>query len=368
MSDHDHEHHDHDHGQAPVPGPALPPTVEDAGSTALAEALRSSFAIVKIVMVALLVVFLCSGFFTVRSQEKAMILRLGRPVGEGSRALLGPGLHWSFPYPIDEVVRVPITELQTVESTIGWYFLTPEQKFNKYEPPAGQSLNPAVDGYTITGDRNIIHTAATLTYHINDPVRFKFDFVDAGKAVQDALDNALIYASARFSVDDVLTREPTRFKEVVTERVVDLVRQQNLGVVVDNCSVVSIPPRQCKDAFDAVLTAVSTRDTAHNEALRYETEVLNKAEADSAGRTNVADTERVQLVSAVRAEAERFTALLPKYQTNPVLFANLLLSQRVAQVLTNVQDKIYLPERADGKSRELRLQLSREPLMPSAAQ
>ena len=33
----------------------------------------------------------------------------------------------------------------------------------------------------------------------------------------------------------------------------------------------------------------------------------------------------------------------------------------MALVLTNVQDKFFLPQRADGQSRELRLQLNREP-------
>jgi hypothetical protein len=35
--------------------------------------------------------------------------------------------------------------------------------------------------------------------------------------------------------------------------------------------------------------------------------------------------------------------------------------QAMGQVFTNVQDKIYLPQRADGKPRELRLMLNREP-------
>src|SRR5512140_1296806 len=84
-------------------------TPMDAGSEALSEALRSSFGIVKFVMFLLVCVFLASGFFTVGPQERAMIIRLGRPVGEGEKALLGPGLHWSWPYPIDEYVKVPIT-------------------------------------------------------------------------------------------------------------------------------------------------------------------------------------------------------------------------------------------------------------------
>ena len=117
MSEHD--HHDHLHA----------PETQDAGSQALAEALRSSFVIVKFAMVALVFVILGAGFFTVGPQEKAVILRFGKPQGEGQKMLLGAGLHWSLPYPIDEVVRIPITEIQQVRSTVGWYATTPDGAF-----------------------------------------------------------------------------------------------------------------------------------------------------------------------------------------------------------------------------------------------
>src|SRR6266404_2173719 len=162
MSDHhDHDHeHDHEHHSHDAPGAAAPVASEDAGSQALAEALKSSFAIVKVVMIVLVIVFFAKGFFTVGPQERAIILRFGNPQGEGNKALLGAGLHWSFPYPIDEVVKIPITEIQKVSSTVGWYFTTPEKEFNNQEDPPGPSLNPAIDGYTITGDGNIVHTRA----------------------------------------------------------------------------------------------------------------------------------------------------------------------------------------------------------------
>ena len=83
---------DHDHPHNGLPDPAPPPeTPVDAGSQALAEALRSSFAIVKFVMVLLVLVFLASGFFTVGPQERAIVLRFGKPLGEGEKALLGAG-------------------------------------------------------------------------------------------------------------------------------------------------------------------------------------------------------------------------------------------------------------------------------------
>src|SRR6476620_8291378 len=110
---------------SPNPNPD-PGVIEEAGSRALSEALRSSFVIVKVLMVGLVVLFFFSGIFTLPSGERAIILRFGKPVGVGAQQLLGRGLHWSFPSPIDEVVRIPISEVQSVRSTAGWYQVTRE--------------------------------------------------------------------------------------------------------------------------------------------------------------------------------------------------------------------------------------------------
>src|SRR2546427_8762690 len=105
--------------------PAATETPMDAGSQALSEALRSSFTIVRFVMVLLVLAFLGSGIFKVGPDERAIKLHLGKPVGEGEKALLGPGLHWSLPYPIQEYVKVSITGIKKVTSTVGWYNTTP---------------------------------------------------------------------------------------------------------------------------------------------------------------------------------------------------------------------------------------------------
>jgi hypothetical protein len=67
------------------------------------------------------------------------------------------------------------------------------------------------------------------------------------------------------------------------------------------------------------------------------------------------------------AEAKRFSDLLPQYEVNPSLFAQQTLIAAMSGILTNVQDKIFLPQRADGKPRELRLMLNREPPQPNPA-
>ena len=362
-------HHDH-HDQPPL-------EAQDAGSQALAEALRSSFVIVKIAMVALVVIIFAAGFFTVGPQEKAVILRFGKPQGEGQKMLLGAGLHWSLPYPIDEVIRIPITEIQKVSSTVGWYLTTPEMELAGTEPPAGPSLNPQIDGYVVTADRNIIHTRATVSYHIDDPRTAIFNFTSGtnqqfnlggvSNAVQNAVNNALILTAARFNVDDILTRDIAGFQDTVQQRVNELAEREHLGVAIDQVQVQSVAPRQLKDVFAMVTTARQNRDKLLNDALSEQNRIASQAGAQAASITNAAESARTRYVTAIESDATAFTELLPKYASNPNLFAQLELAKAMTQILTNVQDKIFLPQRADGKPRELRLQLNREPPQPKSA-
>jgi len=356
---------DHPHSHDEPPAPALPPeTPVDAGSQALAEALRSSFAIVKVVMVLLVLLFLASGFFTVGPQERAILLRFGRPVGEGEKALLLPGLHWSLPYPIDESIKVSISGLQQVNSTVGWYPVTPEQMLAGIEPLAGPTLNPIVDGYALTADANIIHTKGTLVYRIKEPIRYVFGFVNASNAAQNALDNALLYSASHFKVDDILTRDIAGFQEEVRRRVTQAVEKQDLGIWVEQCAVQSVRPRQLKDAFDQVSTAEQERGKLLNGARTYENQVTNKASADANSLISLAQSERVRHVSDMAAQAEKFLKILPQYRDYPELFKQQSLTETLSRVLTNVQDKIFLAESPDGKPKELRLLLNREVQKP----
>jgi membrane protease subunit HflK len=366
MSDHDH----HDHSQPPL-------EAQDAGSQALAEALRSSFVIVKIAMAALVVIIFAAGFFTVGPQEKAVILRFGKPQGEGQKMLLGAGLHWSLPYPIDEVVRIPITEIQKVSSTVGWFLTTPEMELAGTEPPAGPSLNPQIDGYVVTADRNIIHTRATVSYHIDDPRTAIFNFASGtnqqfnlggvSNAVQNAVNESLILTAARFNVDDILTRDIAGFQDAVQQRVTDLAEREHLGVAIDQVQVQSVAPRQLKDVFAMVTTARQNRDKLINDALSEQNRIASQAGAAAASITNAAESARTRYVTAIESDATAFTELLPKYTGNPNLFAQLELAKAMAQILTNVGDIWLEPTAGGGTSIENRLMLNREPPQPKSA-
>ncbi len=372
---HDHDHqHDHDHPHpAASPVDAAPGSepdsivlAEDASTRALSDALQSSFVIVKFVMAVLIVLFFASGVFTVPPQEKAVIFRFGKPISPDQ--LLGPGLHWSFPSPIDEVVRIPIGQLQTVRSTVGWYGTTAEIEASGQEPPARPSLNPIVDGYTLTGDGNIIHIRATMRYRISDPLVYVFNFVSASNVVQSALDNALFYASAQFTVDKALRKDVVGLKEKILARVNELINQQKLGIVLDPLDIAVSPPLFVKPFFNEVTSAEQEQGTAINTAQGYANALLSRAIGESNQVVNAGQTDRTRLLQSVRSEADTLTARLPGYQKNPRLFEQRLLTETWQRILTNAQDKYFLPDRADGGSRELRLLLNREMQKPAVTQ
>jgi membrane protease subunit HflK len=353
------------------------PTPLDSGAQALAAALHSSFGIVKFVMVVLFVVFLFSGFFTVGPQEKAIVLRFGKPVGEGEKVLLGSGFHFGLPYPIDEVIKIPITEVQEVRSRSHWFLQSAVQEAKGEIPYAGPALNPEVDGYALTADGNIIHAKATLRYRIEDPVHCVLDFAGpadqtfglAGisNAVLSVLDNALVYAAARSRVDDVLL-DKIAFQDAVQRRVVKLVLEQKLGVVVDQCLVETRQPRQLDQAFQNVTVARQRRSTAVTEARSYHNTKLNEAEGQAVARLNSAQAERNDMVSKIQGDADLFAKVLPSYRSNPDLFVQQRLVETLGRVIAGVDYKMYLPTTPDGKPIELRLNLNREPLKAGANQ
>lgn len=345
------------------PPPSPPPQVEDAGTQALAEALGSSFRIVKLLMVILVIAFLASGIFTVNPNEVAVLLRFGKPAVTESGELLRPGLHWSFPYPIDEIVRIPLGQSRTVVSATSWYATTPEMEAAGQPPPALPYLRPGIDGYTLTADNAIIHARATLKYRLHErgAVGFTFNYADPDALLKDVLDNALYFASTRFTADAAIFAEKERFTALVRDRINQGLQELGLGITIETIDVQTSAPIDVRNAFDEVLNAQQIYSTRVSEAEAYARGATNTAigqasviEGDGLTRSN-------QLVQIAAAEAKSFSDQLPHYQSNPQLFKQRLLTETMRHVLTNAQDKFFVPARQDGAPRELRIQLNREP-------
>src|ERR1700680_3006244 len=111
------------------------------------------------------VLYLLSGITIVKSDEVAVILRWGRLVGE-TPALQehGPGLLFSFPRPVDQVVRVKVKHVWDV----------PVDTLASGERGAEDTLDPVTQGYAVTGNQNIVHVNMVAHYRVRDPAEWAF--------------------------------------------------------------------------------------------------------------------------------------------------------------------------------------------------
>jgi len=349
----------------PEPSSLPPEPVEDAGTQALSEALSSSFRIIKVLMAALVAVFFCSGVFTVNPNEVAVVLRFGVPRGTGAEQLLKPGLHWAFPYPVDEIVRIPVGQSQSTVSTAGWYAISAEEQAQGVEPSPLPYLRPGVDGYTLTADGNTMHVRATIKYRISDPIQYAFQFASFTNLLENVVNNALYHASSRFSAESAIYKNKTGFKEAVLAHVVEGIDRYKLGITLEPSEVETSAPLEVRRAFDEVLAAEQERGKKISEAQGTRDEITRKAVGEAQAVLSEGITSSNRLVQAVSAEASYFREQLPNYVNNPQLFTEMARIDTLQRVLTNAQEKMFIPARADGTRRQLRLQLSREPQKPA---
>ncbi len=371
--DHDHAHEHHDEPKSGDPGkPEVKADaafeaermIEDSGTRALSFALKRSFFFIKALVLILAVGVVLSCVKQVEPGEQAVILRFGKVVrsADGS-TVRNPGFHWAWPYPIDEVVKIPVGESRTVRSSIGWPSLRDEDIYGVDEVARQEmmSIPPGQHGYVLTSDHNIIHLRAMVKYRISDPVAYTFGFADAGSTLTNVLDSAIVYAASKFKADEALYKNQEFFRETIENRVNQLIDRLDLGVTLEPMSIERVPPLNTKSYFDEVQQSEQEQNNEINKASAYAQERMRKAMGESNAVVSAAIGESSELVQTVEAEAAYFKDQLPHYLADRDLYTRRYLIESLRVALTNAERVVYMPENSGKEPRELRLQLSKEP-------
>jgi membrane protease subunit HflK len=310
----------------------------DDGMTALGRALRISFKLLVLAMIASLFFFLYRSLFVVESKEVGLLFRFGRVVTHDGQAALGEGPHFAWPYPVDEPVRVP-TIPQTVTVDDLWYGKNDAAK---------TLLVPGKDGYILTGDHNILHSKWTLRYRITDPLSYTLQFSDdtvRQKTIKALLRNAIAGVSASVPVD-ILYSDRESYRQEVRTAFVRNLTAINAGIEVEQLAFEWAAPRNLKDAFEQVTNAQEQSNNEISKA-KGETETLLANSKLKAGEDIArAETEKSATISNAKADAAVFEELHDQYQKNPGLFKKLYYEERLRRILANLSDVYIIDKKA----------------------
>ena len=335
-----------------------PPTPE-TGDAALTGALNSSFRVLRWLMVLVAGLYIFSGVFIVGQHERAYVLVFGKITGLAGERLLEPGLHWTWPRPIAEIVRIPTERVQTVDSATFWY---KEEKTVEGQPPAAPGvLRPGTDGYTLTGDANLIHSKWAIRYTVIDPEIVKFRLADLETVLQRELDHAVLQCTARRAVDQALRTEIEALRGAVDATLRQRAEALALGIRIDRVDVLALaPPRQVTAAFASVIESEQDRSSKISAARAAAARSLNEAAGEAARLKSEGETYKRQIVAEISASADYFTKVYEQYQKNPDIIAQTLRQDTLHRVLTGVDQKFLVHRNPTGQQ-QLRLLINPEP-------
>ena len=329
----------------------------DAGQQALGDALAVSFRALRMVMLALLAGYLLSGVFIVHQDERAFTLVFGQVSGDAAHRLKGPGLHWTWPKPIAEVVRLKTERVATLTTASFWPKQDPLAKDAGTPEP---TLKPGTDGCTLTGDANLIHSRWAVRYTISDPETFAFGWNDAVRVLHDEFDRAILASSARLPVDQALRTNVEGFRAAVEQLLRERCDALRLGVRVQGVDVLGLtPPRQVAEAFNAVVEAEQERSRLISESRTYAARQLNEGRGMASRLLAEGATYKSRLVSRVSADADYFRKISVEYAKNPDMIMQTLRQDAVRRTLEKVDQKFIVHRNASGQQ-EIRVLVSPE--------
>lgn len=273
--------------------------------------------------------WLATSIYIVPADQQAVVTRFGRAVGTS----VSPGLHLSLPWPIDQVTRLRVRQMQRV--VIGGEVT--DAATGRAEPLTSQFL---------TGDQNLIHIRAVAQYSVASPVEYLFGTQDTGRTVQSAVETELARSVARTTVDEILTTGKGAIQEQVRAATQKHLDGYKAGIVLASVNIESVtPPAEAADAFRDVASARADSSRIVSEAQGYANDLLPRSRGEARQMLEAAEGHKQRVINEATGDADRFRQIAAEYATASDVNGRRLYIETLEEVLPRIK-KTYVD--ADG--------------------
>jgi membrane protease subunit HflK len=312
----------------------------------------------------MIVLYAVSGTTIVKQDEVAVILRWGRLVGD-TPALQehGPGLLFSFPRPIDRVVRVPVRHVWEVGvNTLAATLIDEEEATG--DP---NTLDPITQGYALTGDRNIVQAEVVARYRVRDAAEWAFYGPDANDVLRVEVSAALVRSLGEMGVDRVLADGRKSLVATAMRRAQEGLDACHSGLELSSLELTRLaPPYALANEFDAVQSAYIGAETKRKEAQAFAETVIPQAQATTDAALQSAQGTAENDLAIARGDAGAFLALDREYRANSAVVGERLYRDAVERAIGVAGSVRWLPPPTGGKYNGFRITISGSGLAPSA--
>lgn len=286
----------------------------------------------KLVVVAAVVLVILSGIYRVESNEVAVVLRFGKLVGDTvEEQIKEPGLHFAFPFFVDEVIKVPV---QTVHET---------EIITHYGIDGRILADVRYNGYLLTGDNNTILIRIKVKYTIGDIVKYTLHSCDADSVIDGVISSELTQSVTHMTIDEVMTTGKASLSQQLLVRSQELLDELGTGIVISNVEFTEIvPPTQVIGMFNLVTDAA----VQYTTTIQLANDIANTAKIEAQASANklieAAKARQSENVAAAKSEMAEFYGVLEQYKKDPEVIINGTYSQRIAGILKKSGGVVYV--------------------------
>jgi len=274
---------------------------------------------IKLILGAVLLIYLFSGIYIVEPYARAAVFQFGRFI-----YTVGPGPHW-LPRGIRSKVIVNVDQVMTSRHS----------------------------NRMLTKDENIVSVEVAVQYKVNNLEDYLFNVVDPTHSLQEATDSAIRQVIGESRLDDILTEKRAFIRDEIRQQLENMLALYKPGLVITDVAMQPAKaPDEVKDAFDDAIKAQEDEQRLVNKAQAYTEQVTRfaegRAERELAEARAYAESVNLRAV----ADIDRFNRLLPEYRAAPEVMRERLYLEMVEQVLSQGhkiiasdkgQNVLYLP-------------------------
>lgn len=287
---------------------------------------------IVLIGIAVVAIWLASGFYRVQPDEQGVELLFGKFVKETT-----PGLNYWFPSPVGTVYTPNVTRVNTTQ--IGY---RGEGSATKRDVPS--------ESLMLTGDQNVIDIDFDIQWQIKSAANYLFNIRDPEGTIKIAAESALREIVGQSLLEAALVSGRQQIEADTQLLLQDILDSYGAGILITQTKLLeSDPPQEVIDAFNDVQRAKQDQERAVNEAEAYKNDIVPRAKGEAEKRIAAATGYKEQVIKEAEGEAARFISVYDTYKVAKDVTTQRLFLERMQEVLARA-NKIIIDKNAGGES------------------
>ena len=292
------------------------------------------------IIAAVALLWLATGFYQVQPNEQGVVLRFGKYADTTDA-----GLHYHLPYPIEEVVKVNITQERSINLGVAEAYTTANRvAIRNGQTGNADPLKSFTESHMLTGDENIVDVNLTVVWRIKNAKDYLFSMQDPDNTVRVAAQSVLREIVGQSEMQAIITGDRGKVEDETKAELQKVMDEFRSGIEIVRVKLQKAdPPKQVVDAFNEVQRAKADMERFKNEAEAYRNEILPKARGEASQLLQNAQAYKEAVVNKAQGEAERFNSVYNAYKEGKNVTARRMYLETMENVLEKSQ-KIILDQ------------------------